>query len=93
MTIPDQRTIQQAALRAQACLTDLIAAETTGSSRWTLLVEALEVVEVIEAVADEARDGFSPSFHVYQPSPLMRPQRLAFAHSILGEAPACSQVA
>ena len=83
MTNSDQQMIQQAAATALDCLARALKAEAAGSPRWLLLVEALGAVEAIEAVANEASDGFAPAPSFNAPSDVMRPQRLTLARSLL----------
>jgi len=83
MTNPDQRIIQQSAAKALACLARALEKEPAGSARWLQLVEALEALETIEAIADEARDAFTPVPSFHPPSAAMPSERLALTQSLL----------
>lgn len=82
MTSSDQQLIQQAAAKALVCLARVLEREATGSPRWVLLVEALEALETVEAVADGGRDSLEA--HQSLSPPAMRAQRLALTRSLLG---------
>jgi len=79
----DQRIIQQSAAKALACLARALEKEPAGSACWLQLVEALEALETIEAIADEARDAFTPIPSFHPPSATMRYERLALTQSLL----------
>jgi hypothetical protein len=83
MTNPDQQMIQQASERALICLAQALKKEAVGSPNWVLLMDALEAMEIIEAVADEARDAFAPGPLFSQAAPVVLPQRLALGRSLL----------
>ncbi|WP_043839721.1 hypothetical protein [Muricoccus aerilatus] len=83
MTKHDQQLIQQAAARALTCLTGALEKQTPGSPLWVLLVEALDSVEFIEAIADEARDAFVPNLPFSTESSAIQAQRLALTRALL----------
>ena len=83
MTKRDQQLIQQAAARALTRLTGALEKQTPGSPLWVLLVEALDSVEIIEAIADEARDALVPNLP-FSPEPsAIQSQRLALTRALL----------
>jgi hypothetical protein len=83
MTNHDQQLIQQAAARALARLAGALEKQAPGSPVWTLLVEALDAVEIVEAVADEARDAFVPNLPFSPASSAIQSQRLALTRALL----------
>jgi hypothetical protein len=84
MTNSDQQIIRRAAAKAMACLARTLEEVGAASPDSEMLIEALEAVESIEALADDARDAFAPNPSFVRAPPCMRPQRLALTRALLG---------
>ena len=83
MTNQDQQRIQQAAAKALGHLAGALEKQTPGSPLWVLLVEALDAVETVEAIADETRDAFVPHPSFSPGASATRAQRLALTRAML----------
>ena len=83
MTPNDQRLVAEASCKILDLLSLALDSVPGSSTAWTVLVEAIEAAETIEAVCDPSRDGLAPAALSIAP-PQLRPERLALVHSVLG---------
>lgn len=82
MTTSDHHALQNAIIRAAACICYVTTNEVSATLTRECLAQALDAVETIDALTDPARDAFVPEEFTFAAPPVMRPHRLTLAQSL-----------